>query len=46
MKAIGIERTQITSGDWCVDASESITVDEKNNLVYFHAYINPLECQL
>ena len=41
-----VERTQITTGEWCVDASETITVDEQNNLVYFHAYIDPLECQL
>lgn len=45
LKSKSVERRQITSGDWCCDADESITVDQKNHLVYFHAYVDPTECQ-
>lgn len=45
LKSVKYEKRQLTSGNWCVDADQSLTVDEKNNLVYFHAYQEPTECQ-
>ncbi len=46
LKSINVHKIQVTHGDWCCDADEPITVDQKNHLVYFHAYVDPTECQL
>lgn len=40
-----LQKTQLTSGDWCVEYDENVTVDEANHLIYFTAYQNPLESQ-
>lgn len=45
LKCVEISKRQITSGDWCVDADESIQIDENNHLIYFHGFMDPTECQ-
>ena len=45
-KTTSLIKRQLTHGDWCVEYSENVWVDERNHLVYFMAYVNPLESHL
>lgn len=45
-KASPISKIQLSKGDWCIENNDNITVDEINHLVYFTAYMNPIESHL
>jgi dipeptidyl-peptidase 9 len=45
-KVSKLTRTQLTDGDWTIEHKENINFDSTNGLVYFMAYVNPLESQL
>lgn len=46
LKVAKLTRIQLTSGEWTIEYKENINFDSLNGLVYFMAYINPLESQL
>lgn len=41
-----IEKSQLTEGDWCVEIEHNVVVDQKNHLVYFTGFRDPVENHL
>ncbi len=46
LKSNIVVKKQLTNGNWCVEYDENVVVDQKNHLVYFTGYENPLESHL
>lgn len=46
LKCNNLVKIQLTTGDWCIECDENVNVDEKNHLIYFTAYQNPIESHL
>ena len=46
LKSITCQTKQLTEGDWSLMHDEAVSVDEKNHLIYFTAYKDPLESHL
>ena len=46
LKTVSCQSKQLTDGDWSLMHDETVSVDEKNHLIYFTAYRDPLESHL
>jgi len=41
-----ITKRQLTEGEWCIENDENVAIDQKNRLIYFTGYKDPIESHL
>lgn len=46
LRAKTVSKIKLTEGDWSIEFEGNLNVDQKNHLVYFTAYKDPVENQL
>ena len=46
LKPINSQHNQLTDGDWPIMHDEAVSIDEKNHLIYFVGFRDPLESHL